>query len=192
MYTIAITGGIGSGKSVVSTILRIMGYRVYDSDSEAKKLMDESPAIRQAISDRISPEVITADGLIDRTSLSRIVFADKKSLDILNSIVHAAVRRHFDEWKRGSGISFIETAILYQSHIDTMVDEVWCITAPTEVRIARVMSRSGLTAQQVRARIEAQRFTPTTPHPQVHTITNAPFTAVMPQIVDRLQHLGQR
>ena len=191
MYTIAITGGIGSGKSVVSTVLRIMGYPVYDSDSEAKKLMDESLEIRQAIANRISPDAITPDGHIDRQRLARIVFTDKSALATLNSIVHSSVRDHFDKWRQRDKVAFIETAILYQSRLDQMVNEVWDVIAPTEVRINRVMKRNGITAEQVRARIEAQQFIPDTPHPNVHTITNAPDVPVLPQIIALLPQIGR-
>ncbi|MDE7442609.1 MAG: dephospho-CoA kinase [Muribaculaceae bacterium] len=191
MYTIAITGGIGSGKSVVSTVLRIMGYPVYDSDSEAKKLMDESLEIRQAIANRISPDAITPDGHIDRQRLARIVFTDKSALATLNSIVHSSVRDHFDKWRQQDKVAFIETAILYQSRLDQMVNEVWDVIAPTEVRINRVMKRNGITAEQVRARIEAQQFIPDTLHPNVHTITNAPDVPVLPQIIALLPQIGR-
>lgn len=187
MYTIAITGGIGSGKSVVSAILRIMGYSVYDTDAEARRIMDTSPAIKQAIADRIAARAITPDGQIDRVELGRIVFADQEKLQILNHIVHASVREHFCRWREHCNIAFVETAILYQSHIDTLVDEVWEVTASENVRIDRVMKRNGIPAEHVRARIESQRIKPSCPHPNVRIITNEPSVALLPQILDRLR-----
>ena len=187
MYTIAITGGIGSGKSVISTMLRIMGYRVYDS--EAKLLMDSSADIKARIAAEISASAITEDGDIDRMALGQCVFADAKALETLNRIVHTAVRNHFNTWRKGMDIAFIETAIPYQSQIDRMVDEIWEVTAPDAVRISRVMKRNGLTAGQVQARIDAQRYTPASPHPCIYTIVNSMSEPVLPQLIGLLNQL---
>ena len=96
-YIIAINGGIGSGKSVVSRIVTAMGYPVYDCDARARQLMDSSDEIKAAISADIHRACIK-DGLIDRAMLASIVFEDKEKLAILNSIVHGAVREHFASW----------------------------------------------------------------------------------------------
>lgn len=189
MYTIAITGGIGSGKSVISTMLRIMGYRVYDSDSEAKLLMDSSADIKARIATEISASAITPDGSIDRTALGKCVFTDTKALETLNHIVHTAVRNHFNTWRKGMEIAFIETAIPYQSQIDRMVDEIWEVTAPDQIRISRVMKRNGLSAEQVQARIDAQRYTPAAPHPCIRTIVNSMSEPVLPQLISLLEQL---
>ncbi len=112
---IAITGGIGSGKSVVSHTLRCLGYPVYDCDSEARILMDNDSDIRQRISAEISAEAINADGTINRQKLSAIIFSDTGKLRQLNSIVHGAVRNLFVQWSLSSNEQtlFVETAILY-------------------------------------------------------------------------------
>ena len=124
-YIIAINGGIGSGKSVVSRIVTVMGYPVYDCDAQARQLMDSSDEIKAAISAGIHHACIK-DGQIDRAMLASIVFEDKEKLAILNSIVHGAVREHFASWAEDQAgtVCFVETAILYQSGMDTMVDEV--------------------------------------------------------------------
>ena len=93
-YIIAINGGIGSGKSVVSRIVTVMGYPVYDCDAQARQLMDSSDEIKAAISAGIHHACIK-DGQIDRAMLASIVFEDKEKLAILNSIVHGAVREHY-------------------------------------------------------------------------------------------------
>ena len=99
---IAIAGGIGCGKSVVSHILSALGYQVYDSDSRAKKLMDNDDAIKQAIARQISPDAITSAGQIDRKHLAAVVFANKEKLQQLNSIVHGAVKRDIAAWRERS------------------------------------------------------------------------------------------
>ena len=95
--TIAICGGIGSGKSIVSRILTVLGFDVYDCDREAKRLMDADDAIKDAIAREIAGECIV-DGTIDRPRLAGIVFSDSVKLEALNAIVHAAVRRHLAAW----------------------------------------------------------------------------------------------
>lgn len=183
-YIIAINGGIGSGKSVVSRIVTAMGYPVYDCDARARQLMDSSDEIKAAISADIHRACIK-DGLIDRAMLASIVFEDKEKLAILNSIVHGAVREHFASWaeNQSGSVCFVETAILYQSGMDTMVDEVWTVDAPLDLRIERVMKRNGLTRQAVMSRITTQdSYTPATPHPLVRLIINDADTPLLPRI----------
>lgn len=183
-YIIAINGGIGSGKSVVSRIVTAMGYPVYDCDSRARQLMDSSDKIKAAISADIHSTCVK-DGSIDRTMLASIVFENEEKLAILNSIVHGAVREHFASWAENQPVPvcFVETAILYQSSMDTMVDEVWTVDAPLELRIERVMKRNGLTRQAVMSRIATQdSFIPTRPHPLVHLIINDADTPLLPRI----------
>lgn len=181
---IAITGGIGAGKSVVSHILRLLGYKVYDSDSEAKRLMDTSATIKSEIAAKIDGTAIDREGNIDRKRLAQIVFNNPDKLSILNSIVHAAVREDISAFAAGDNDRpvFVETAILYQSKIDRMVDEVWDVTASDDVRIQRVMKRNSLTAKEVSARIRAQHFIPEKIHNCVKVIVNDDKTAVLPQI----------
>lgn len=188
---IAITGGIGSGKSVVSQILRKLGYQVYDSDTEARRLMDDSVAIKKEISNKINPSVINEDGSINRKALSNIVFNDSQKLGTLNHIVHSAVRNDLQLYVKrcNNTIVFVETAILYQSEIDRMVDEVWDITAPDDIRINRVINRNSLTAEEVKKRIKSQEFTPEKIHEQTKVIINDDKTAILPQIENLLANL---
>ncbi len=190
MKTIAITGGIGAGKSVVSTVLRLMGYYVFDCDTEAKAIMDGSDAIKTALVTHIHEKAVV-DGVIDRRLIAGVVFSDAAKLDKLNAIIHEAVRLRLSqviaERQKTDSHIFVETAILYQSGLDRMVDEVWDVVAEDEVRIARVMKRNALSRDDVIARIESQRFTPDTFHPNVHEINNDGFTAVIPQILNLLR-----
>lgn len=191
MHIIAISGGIGSGKSVVSRIVAVMGYAVYDCDSEAKRLMDSSNEIKTAIAEEISTDCIDSHGSIDRPKLSGYVFSDKKKLDALNRIVHGAVREDFARWcdrHKDDAILFVETAILYQSGMDAMVAEVWDVRASRQTRISRVMSRNGLTSRQVESRISAQdAFTPGHLHPHTFDIDNNGTIALIPQITHLLR-----
>lgn len=186
----AITGGIGSGKSVVSRILAAMGFKVYDCDREAKRLMDVNAAIKTALCHEIHPDCVDSDGRIDRCRLSEIVFRDAAALERLNRIVHAAVRADLSEWcgqNSGQNRLFVETAILYQSGLDAMVDNVWAVEAPLDLRIERVMARNSLSREQVLARITSQdSYIPPTTHPSVISLINDGYYPILPQIEELL------
>ena len=188
---IVIAGGIGAGKSVVSRILSAMGGAVYDCDSRAKQLMDNSDAIKNAIATRISPAAIRPDQTIDRQRLAEIVFSDSAMLKTLNGIVHSAVKD--DILSLASGMSadstlFVETAIPHESGIDILADEIWLVTAPEKVRVERVMARSGMTSDQVLARIRSQQNEEAAlrANPKTVEIVNDGEEAMLPQIVKLL------
>ncbi|MBR4119580.1 MAG: dephospho-CoA kinase [Bacteroidales bacterium] len=157
MKTIGITGGIGSGKSVVSAILKILNYPVYDSDSQAKQLMITSPTIKTQLKSLIGEDAYVGD-MLNKSLLSSYVFTSEENRERVNSIVHPQVRIHFAEWKQKqtSEIVFIESAILFESGMNEDVDEVWCVYADIEERIRRVMKRNSISKQEVMARINSQ------------------------------------
>lgn len=185
---IAIAGGIGCGKSVVSHILTALGYKVYDCDSRAKKLMDHNIGIRQAIADEISPAAITPSGQIDRKHLAAIVFTDTEKLNKLNSIVHTAVKNDIIAWRERhpEETLWVESAIIYESGISKMVDEVWDVTAPEGIRVDRVVKRNGISPEDVQLRIAAQAIPVTSPHKRVFTILNDDIQPVLPQVLNLL------
>ncbi len=190
MRLIAITGGIGSGKSVVSQVLRVMGFQVYDCDNRAKALMVESNEVRQQLIKAFGKETYNADKSLNRVHLSAAAFGNAKALELLNSIVHPATASDMLHWARqqaasGAQEAFVETALLRTAGLHRLVDEVWHVTAPASVRIPRVMSRSGLTAAQVQERIDAQRIEEEVAHGE-HVIVNDGATAVLPQVIQLL------
>ena len=180
----AITGGIGAGKSVVSAILTAMGYPVYDCDSRAKALMDADTEIHVALCRLIHPRCVI-DGVIDRPLISSIVFADAAKLQQLNGIVHAAVRADLAEWRIANASAprlFVETAILTESALHTIVDDVWEVVAPQQLRISRVMARNNIPAEAVKARIAAQRPLPADLPNLIHQLHNDNLHPLLPQI----------
>lgn len=185
---IAITGGIGSGKSIISDILRAMGHNVYDCDTRAKALMDTDESIKNDLIDLISIDAVRNDRTIDRKLLSEIVFNDPDALSRLNSIVHKAVRADLRRWRDTSSDKtvWVETAILYASRLDREVDEVWEVTAPTELRVQRVMKRNSMSREQVLARISSQSTTAAQLHPLTKAIVNDGVEPVLPQILSLL------
>ena len=192
-HIIAVTGGIGSGKSVICQILKNYGYQIYNCDIKAKTLMDNSISIKSALSNKLCPSVINNDGSINRKILADIVFNDKDKLNILNEIVHYYVKEDIIKWvnENTSNLStsklFIETAILYQSGIDKIVDEVWEVTASEETRINRVIKRNGLSRTEVISRIESQVYIPSKIHPKTKTIINDSNKPILPQLTTLLE-----
>lgn len=187
MRIIAITGGIGSGKSVVSTILRKLGYAVYDCDSRAKLLIATSADIKRELAEAFGADVVAADGTICAPRLAAKVFGDNEALMRLNGIVHPRVKQDILRWAEGIASSnvdccecrvFVETAILHESGLDTIVDEEWQVTAPEDVRVARVMKRNGISEADVRRRIASQSN-----YTAGIVIVNDGVTAILPQIM---------
>lgn len=186
MRLIAITGGIGSGKSVVSQIVKVMGYQVYDCDQRARALMIESEDVRRQLIEAFGKETFLDDGSLNRQHLSAKAFGNAEALARLNGIVHPATASDMLQWAKtqaghGAKVTFMETALLRTAGLDRMVDEVWHVTAPASVRIPRVMARSGLTAQQVQDRMKSQSIEEE-PAPGEHVIINDGTAAVLPQI----------
>lgn len=163
---IGITGGIGSGKSVIAKQLRQMGYSVYDTDSEAKRIIVEDATVREQMTALFGEEVYK-DGVYQTTLVAQQVFADKNLLAKLNAIVHPAVKADIiskfrslgvlsEPLKRNSGLFFIECAILFQAGFDVLCDKVVAVTAPEDIRLERVIARDHSDMNKVRARMRAQ------------------------------------
>lgn len=187
MKLIAICGGIGSGKSVISHILTLMGYEVYDCDSRAKALMDGSEEIKAELCNAFGDEVLTSDCRINRKYLSEKIFGNKESLSRVNSIVHPRVVAEIISLAQNcqSDYYFFETALPQESGLDKVADEVWLVTAPVEERIARVQLRNGLSRQQVLSRINSQDYS-NIQNENVKTIVNDGVQSVLCQLIKLL------
>lgn len=133
---IGITGGIGSGKSYVCRLLERRGIEVYDCDAAAKRLIRSSSRLRRQLQELI--------GSLQKADISRFLLASKDNQRAVNAIVHPAV---FDDFEQ-SGMQWMESAILYESGADKLVDRVVVVTAPEEVRIERIMKRDGITREK--------------------------------------------
>ncbi|MFC0878680.1 dephospho-CoA kinase [Saccharicrinis sp. FJH2] len=157
MLKVGITGGIGGGKSTVSKIIEVFGYPVYSADSRAKYLMNHDDILRQQISELFGSEIYKT-GELDRKAMASRVFTDPALLKQVESYVHPAVYRDFENWSReqASDIVFKEAAILFESNGNLTVDRVICVTAPLETRIARVIHRDHLTREDVLNRMKNQ------------------------------------
>ena len=157
-YRIGITGGIGSGKSVVSHLLRLMGVPVYDCDSEAKRLMHESPTVRKALIEEIGEKVYDANGNLNRTYMAAYMFGNPEHVARVNAIVHPAVRADFKEWSQHSkhSVVAVESAILYEAHMENDVDSVWLVHAPEALRLQRATQRDKADEEAIKRRMQSQ------------------------------------
>lgn len=157
MYKVGITGGIGSGKSTVCAILAEFGVAVYDSDSRAKRLMNEDNTLSERLVERFGSEVYCVEGL-NRIYLAERVFGNPEELKALNAIVHPAVMDDFDRWALEQEGSYVvlESAILFEASLDRRVDVSVAVMAPEELRIERAMQRDGAQREQIVARMNNQ------------------------------------
>ena len=154
---IGLTGGIGSGKTTVANEFSSLGVPVYITDLEAKKLMQSDSVLNQ-IKEEFGDTVFD-NGVLLRDKLSEIVFNDDKRLVKLNSIVHPAVKQHFNEWlleHKNSPLVIYESAILFESGSYKECDFVINVVAPLETRIQRVIERDKTTREKVLERIKNQ------------------------------------
>lgn len=157
MIKVGITGGIGSGKSTVCRLFARRGVPVYDSDREAKRLMAEDVSLQQAIMARFGTSAYV-NGVLDRKYLAERVFGNPQALAALNALVHPAVVRDFakwTEWQEGDYV-ILESAILFEAGLESMVDRIIAVLAPEELRVERACRRDGTSEEAVRRRIAVQ------------------------------------
>jgi len=157
MIKVAVCGGIGSGKSTVCRMFAERGVALYDSDSRAKALMNESEELRKALVAEFGEECY-ADGALNRPYLASRVFGSEEQLAQLNSIVHPAVKADFLRWaeEQEGDYCILESAILFESGFDAVVDKTVAVLAPLPLRIERAMARDGASREQIEARVKAQ------------------------------------
>lgn len=158
MLKIGLTGGIGSGKSLVSRIFSILGVPVFHSDEVSKHLINQDQEIIASVSEVFGKQIYH-QGILDRKKLSEIVFKNKALLERLNSILHPAVTAEFKKWLSDcpeSKYIIKEAAILFESGTYQDLDIVITVTAPENLRISRVMERDGFSEEEVTHRMRSQ------------------------------------
>lgn len=155
--TVGITGGIGSGKSVVARILHEMGYPVYSSDQRAKDLMHEDLSLVEGLKQLFGEEAYVNREL-NRAYIAAQIFRDESKRIAMNNLVHPAVRKDFKEWveRQNSLLVFQESALLFETGNYRSFDAVFLVVAPEEIRMKRVKERDQLSDEQVLSRFKAQ------------------------------------
>lgn len=158
MMILGITGGIGSGKSVVSKLLETMGIPIYNSDKEAKKVTANSPLIREKLIRKFGSYLYKGE-ILDKVAFASLIFNDSSALDYANSVIHPEVLKDFLEWKdflSHKKIVGIESAILFESRLNQVTDINITILAPEELRIERVIKRDKISKELIEERIKNQ------------------------------------
>ena len=153
MMKIAITGGIGSGKSYVCQILEKQGIKVYDCDAEAKRLMRTDAELQAGLKQLVGEEVYSADGILQKPVLAQFILTSEANKQAVNDVVHPAVARDFEQ----SNCEWMESAILFDSGFDrrTHFDKVVCVSAPVAVRLQRIMQRDHISQEKAQQWIDA-------------------------------------
>jgi dephospho-CoA kinase len=157
---IGITGGIGSGKSVVSNYLRSLGYALIDADELAREaVMPGEPALVK-IAEAFGNGVIATDGTLDRAALAQKAFANQKNTDLLNSITHEDIGRRVDAIIKkvfeNTDLVFYDAPLMFETGTSSKCDEIWLITADEQTRLERVMKRDRVSDADIRARMDKQ------------------------------------
>jgi len=156
--TVGITGGIGSGKSTICNIFRLLGAPVFVADVVAKELTNTSPEIKSGLIDLFGSDIYTPNGTINRKKLAGIIFNDKIQLQKVNELIHPVVRAEFLKWAQQQDAPYVihEAAILFESGFYKMMDFTILVSAPEEMRIERVSLRDGSSAEEVKERMSKQ------------------------------------
>lgn len=144
-HRVAITGGIGSGKSYVCQLLKQQGFDIYDCDQAAKRLMHTSQQLRQELTSLIGPDTYI-NNVLNKAAVAQFLLTSPQNAEAINAIVHPAVANDFIQ----SGMEWMECAILYESGFDRLVDAVIVVTAPEDVRISRIMHRDGIGSEKAK------------------------------------------
>lgn len=162
MKIIGVTGGIGSGKSAVSAILRDLGAAVVDADVIARNVTSSTGKAYDELVSHFGNDIVGENGEIDRQKLADIVFSDKAMLDALNSITHKHIAEKLQdtvELLKSAGkwdVIVLDVPIPIEKGFIDLADEIWVVTAEKETRIKRVMERSGYTYEEVTDRMDSQ------------------------------------
>ena len=154
---LGVTGGIGSGKTSVCRVFRVLGIPVFSADAEAREIMDIDTGIILRIN-TIAGKNLYSGGSLDRAELARLIFNNKVLLKKVNSLIHPIVFSRFRDWekKQNSPYVIIEAAILFESGRAQVVDRIVTVVAPVKERVARIIQRNSLSRKQVMERIRNQ------------------------------------
>jgi len=180
---IGLTGGIGSGKSMVSKLLTTYEIPIYDSDTRAKSLMETDDNIISSITQMLGKEAYT-DGKLNRRFVAEEVFASSSKLLQINTIVHSAVIDDFSRWAelQATDILVFESAIIFENGLEKYFDKIIAVVAPQKLRIERVKRRSGLSRKEILNRIKNQTSSKTLRQRADYVVINDDRTAIIPQV----------
>jgi len=193
MLRIGLTGNIGSGKTIVSSVFSALGVPVYHADEESKKFLFH-PEIRKQITRRFGVGILEQNGEIARRSLASVVFSDKDALKWLNSLLHPLVREDFRRWASGHAAQpyvIQEAAIIFESGFGDEFDFIIHVACPKEIAIGRVVKRDGTDGNSVMQRMRFQMDDAEKARRSDFVIRNDGTELVIPQVLAIHQHLSE-
>ena len=192
MIKVGITGGIGSGKSVVCSVFDKLGIPVFSADNAAIALMEKNQLVKTRLIALLGNDIYLKNGALDRKKMAGIIFNDQIVLRKVNEIVHPAVRNEFNSWaeKQTSVYVVQEAAILFESGQTGFFDKIVLVIAPLEMRIERVMQRDNTTRDKVLERMKNQWPDTKKIEQSDFVVLNDNSAMVLPQILEIHQKLG--
>ncbi len=194
MLKIGITGGIGSGKTVVSEIMKLMGIPVYSADVESKKITETSSVIKEKLIGLFGPDIYK-DNRLNKPLLASYIFTDKGFLEKVNAIIHPEVGKNFRQWLEVHETYPVvghEAAILFESGVDKLLDKVIMVYTPLELRIQRAMERDNLSREKITERISNQLPDDKKSELSDYIINNDGSVSLIKQVYDIFNGLGYR
>lgn len=197
---LGITGGIGSGKSVVARVLQAMDIPVFDCDVESKRLCVVHPDIRQQLIALVGKDVYLSSGPeciyspLNKPLLAQYLFASAEHAQQVNSIIHPVVKDYFKKWAEEQRVVMVavESAILFEAGFDDVVDSVVMVLSPLEVRIERAMQRDGVSRSAIQERICQQMPDEEKRIRSQFVVLNDGKCSVIPQVLDIIRTLSQK
>jgi dephospho-CoA kinase len=186
MLRIGITGGIGSGKTIICKVFEQLRIPVFYADTAAKLAMVNDSILVDGVMRTFGQESYHPDGTLNNAHIASIVFNEKTELDKLNALVHPAVFKAFEEWAKTKSAPYVlkEAALLFESGSYKQCDKNIVVTSPMDLRIARVMARDKVSEEQVRARIDKQFTDEQKIKMADFFISNTPADSIILQVLD--------
>ena len=191
MLKIGITGGIGSGKSIVSKLFELSGIPIYYADIEAKRITENSAEVKIQLTKLFGTDLYSGNTL-NKQRFASVIFNDAKALQQAENIIHPIVKEEFRQWvkRQNKPIAGIEAAILVEAGFDREVDQVITVTAPMDIRIARVINRDNTTKEKVLERISNQLSDEEKVKRSDYVIINDDKIPVIPQVLDVIKQIN--
>lgn len=187
---VCVTGGIGSGKSMVSNVFELLGCAVFNSDTVAKSVYFEKE-IKTKVIELLGEEAYLNDHQLNKTHINSKLFSNTEVLHKLNAIIHPAVIEQFNAFVQGSKSKIIikETALLFEAHLDKGCDKIIVVAADDELRISRVMKRDGLSKEEVINKMKHQLSQEEKIKKADYVVYNNEDSLLIPQIIEIHQAL---
>jgi dephospho-CoA kinase len=184
MVTVGLSGGMGSGKTVVSRIFHALGIPVFYADAVTKELYDTHEELRRALTGLLG-EHIYQNGCLQRKRMASLIFSDESLLQKVNALIHPLVLHHFSQWAQQQQTPYVmqEAAILFESGANEKMNYTIAVTAPETLRITRVMQRDNITEQEIKNRLQWQWPDEKRNAKADFTIVNDDKQALLPQVL---------